>query len=67
MHLLLRTENFLAGNTARMSRVHDEMHQDTRSLTSRGTAFVCFAEVAAAEKALAEKAVRLLGHPVDVR
>ena len=40
MHLLLRTDNFLAGNTAQMSRVHDEMHQDTRSLTSRGTAFV---------------------------
>ena len=46
MHLLLRTENFLAGNTAQMSRVHDEMHRDTRSFTSRGTAFVVVQPVA---------------------
>ena len=39
---------------------------DPSTKLSRGTAFVCFTERGAAEKALAEKSIRLLGHPVEV-
>ena len=38
--LLLGARNFLAGNTAWVSRLQYEMHRDRRSLTSRDTAFV---------------------------
>ena len=40
--------------------------RDPSTKLSRGTAFVCFVESAAAERAVAERQLRLLGHTVDV-